>query len=603
VTPRRHYSDLALLGRLLQQAKAYWPHVGALLLLELAVAPLALLAPLPLKLVVDSGMGSEPVRGVLGMLLPAVATHSRENLVVSAAVLLVVIVLLSQLQALGSSALRAYSGEKLVLGFRSQLFRHVQRLSLSYHDTRGIADSMYRIQSDAPALQYVAVDWIIPFISSVVTLVTILYVTARLDWHLALVALVVTPVLVLASHAYRGRLRRQSGQVKTLETSAQSVLQEVLGAVRVVKAFGQEEREEQRFIHRSSEGIRARLRLILAEGRLGMVVSLTTGIGTALVLVIGTRHVWAGTLTLGELLLVMGYLGQLYTPLRTIGRKVASLQSHLASAERAFALLDEVPDVVERQHARPLARASGAVRFQNVSFAYGQERAALHDISFAVPSGSRVGITGATGAGKTTLVNLLTRFYDPTSGDILLDGIDLRDYKLSDLRQQFAIVLQEPVLFSNTIAENIAYARPGAGEAEIVAAAKAASAHEFIVSMPGGYQTLVGERGVRLSGGERQRVSLARAFLKDAPILILDEPTSSIDSETESAIMDATELLMGGRTSFMITHRSSTLAYCDQLLRIESGRLVQMESSDLTDGLCQLVLGVAPGAGSPVSDA
>jgi ATP-binding cassette subfamily B protein len=278
---------------------------------------------------------------------------------------------------------------------------------------------------------------------------------------------------------------------------------------------------------------------------------------------------------LGSLLLVVSYLGQLYTPLKTIGRKATSLQSHWVGLERAFSVLDQLRDVPENPNPRPLIRASGTVAFQHVSFAYEEGHPVLRDICFEVASGARVGISGRTGAGKTTLLSLLTRFYDPASGHILLDGVDVRDYRLVDLRSQFAIVLQEPVLFSTSIAENIAYARPGATEEEIVQAAKLADAHDFVLALPNGYQTVVGERGLRLSGGERQRVSLARAFLKDAPILLLDEPTSSVDTKTEAAIM-ATERLMRGRTTFMIAHRLSTLENCDVMLELEHGRLVQM---------------------------
>ena len=261
----------------------------------------------------------------------------------------------------------------------------------------------------------------------------------------------------------------------------------------------------------------------------------------------------------------------MYGPLKTLSRKVASIQGHLASLDRAFALLDEATEVPERAGARALARAIGSVTFQDVTFGYTPERAILQDISFELSAGTRLGISGTTGAGKTTLVNLLTRFYDPIEGQILLDGVDLRDYRLVDLRNQFAIVLQDPVLFSTTIGENIAYARPTASHADVEASARAANAHSFIADLPDGYDTMVGERGMRLSGGERQRISLARAFLKDAPILILDEPTSSVDTTTESLIMDAMERLMKGRTALMIAHRLSTLEHSDMRLHVEEG--------------------------------
>jgi ATP-binding cassette, subfamily B, bacterial len=362
------------------------------------------------------------------------------------------------------------------------------------------------------------------------------------------------------------------------------VVQEALAAVRVVKAFGQEDREQERFLRRASEGVWARIRVAFAEGRFGLLVGLTTAVGTAAVLFIGVRHVQTGALTLGELLLVMAYLALLYAPLQTISKGTATMQSSLAGAERAFLLLDEAPDVVERPNARSVLRVSGAVAFHNVSFTYDKGHPVLHKVSFEIRPGTRLGIMGMTGAGKTTLVSLLTRFYDPTAGQILLDGVDLREYKLADLRNQFAIVLQEPVLFSSSIAENIAYARPDASEEKIKEAAKAANANEFIVSLPNGFHTLVGERGMRLSGGERQRIALARAFLKDAPILVLDEPTSSVDVQTETAIIEAMERLMHGRTTFVITHRLSALKYCDELLRIENGRLVAITPAvSLTD--------------------
>jgi ATP-binding cassette subfamily B protein len=350
-----------------------------------------------------------------------------------------------------------------------------------------------------------------------------------------------------------------------------SIVQEALAAVRIVKAFGQEEREQQRFLHHSKESVWARIRIAFAEGGLGLLLGLTIAIGTAMVLFIGTRHVQAGLLSLGGLLMIMTYITQLYGPLEMLSSMVAHIQGSLASAQRAFVLLDELPDVVERQNAIPVDRSLGAVTFAAVSFAYNKNGPVLHDVSFQVAPGSRVGITGITGAGKTTLINLLTRFYDPTEGCILLDGKDLRDYRLAELRNQFSMVLQEPVLFSTSIAENIAYAKPGATEEEITGAAKAANAHDFIMGLSDGYDTLVGERGMRLSGGERQRISLARAFLKDAPILLLDEPTSALDSQTEAQILEALERLMIGRTTFIIAHRLSTIRNADKILILQDG--------------------------------
>jgi ATP-binding cassette subfamily B protein len=355
-----------------------------------------------------------------------------------------------------------------------------------------------------------------------------------------------------------------------------SVVQEVFGAVRVVMAFGQEEREHERFVRHSTHSMRGQMRVATIQGGFDLLMGTLIAVGTAAALVIGVTHVRAGMLTVGELLIVMAYLAQLYAPIDTISKKATVLQSSLASADRVLTLLDRMPDVVEQPDARPLDRAAGAVEFRDVSFAYENAHHVLEHVSFTIAPGTRVGIVGTTGAGKTTLINLLTRFYDPLAGQVMLDGADVRSYRLADLRNQFGIVLQDPVLFPRSIAENIAYARPSATEEEIVAAARAANAHDFIVQLPDGYQTLVGERGMRLSGGERQRISIARAFLRDAPILLLDEPTSSLDSATEAVIMEAMVRLMHGRTTFMIAHRLSTLSVCDVCLRLERGRPIEL---------------------------
>jgi ATP-binding cassette subfamily B protein len=276
---------------------------------------------------------------------------------------------------------------------------------------------------------------------------------------------------------------------------------------------------------------------------------------------------------------VLAYLAQLYEPMQTVSKKFTELQAGLAGAERAFKLLDELPEVQERPGARPLVKAAGSVEFRNVWFSYNPGQPVLKDVCFKAGRGTRIGIQGRTGAGKSTLISLLMRFYDPQAGEILLDGVDLREYRLSDLRNQFALVLQDTVLFSTSIAENISYGKPGASRDEIVEAAKRANAHDFISCLPEGYDTEVGERGMKLSGGERQRTSLARAFLRDAPVLILDEPTSAVDVKTEAAIMDAMERLMEGRTTLIIAHRLSTLEGCDLRLEMEHGRLWLQEES------------------------
>ena len=570
------YGTFGLYRRLLLEARPCRPHVVVLFLLGLAATPLALLLPVPIKITVDSILGSQPLPGFVEWMLPESMPRTVVPLLMFAAGFVIVVGFLTYLQQMLVWVLTTYTGERLVLNLRSKLFLHFQRLSLSYHDAKGSTDSLYRIQYDATGIQYFVIETMLPVLSSLVTVAGTLYVIWLIHWQLAVVALGVCPVLFLLTYSSHKPIRRRWLKVKEIESAAMSVVQEALSALRVVKAFGREEHEDRRFTDRSNLSVRGHTLVALMCAVIGLLVGLTTAVGTAAVLVIGVFHVQSGAVTLGELLVVLAYIAMLFKPLETLSNKFVEVQSALASAERTFTLLDRETDVPERPNARRIARAQGAIAFDDVSFGFGPERPALAGISFAVPAGARVGILGPTGAGKTTLVSLLFRFYDPAAGRILLDGADLRDYRLADLRNQIAIMLQEPVLFSASIADNIAYARPGASQDEVVAAAKAASAHDFITRLPQGYATPVGERGMMLSGGERQRISLARAFLRDAPILILDEPTSSVDVGTETLIMQATEELMRGRTTFMIAHRLGTLKGCDVLLRLEGGRLAEV---------------------------
>jgi ATP-binding cassette subfamily B protein len=589
MSAKRKQSDLALYRRLLFEARLYWPHIAGLFALALASTPLTLLSPLPLKIVVDSVLGPHELPAWLAWVFPASTQRSDWSVVLLVAGLIIFLALAKQLLDLVFAVLRSYTAEQLVLALRAKLFGHIHRLSLSYHDSAGTGSSTYRIQYDAPAIQWIMIDGFIPLVSSLVTLGAMIVVMARIDWSLAFVALTVVPILYIVSQIYNRRFKLQWHEAKNIDSSMLSVVDEVLSSMRVVKAFAQEDREQQRYVQSARRNLRKQIKLAFTGGSFGLIVGLVMATGTAAVLFLGVRAVQTGGMTLGDLILVMSYLALLYTPLHTLSMSASSLQGSLISAARVFELLDEAPEVIEKPHARPLVRARGHVDFENVSLAYNGARSALRGISFCIDAGSRVGIAGATGAGKSTLVTLLLRFYDPTSGRILLDGVDLRDYRLGDLRNQFAVVLQDPVLFSTSIAENIAYARPDASEKDIIAAAQAANADEFITGLPQGYETQVGERGVKLSGGERQRISLARAFVKNAPILILDEPTSSVDVRTEAGILEAMERLKQGRTTFMIAHRLTTLENCDMLLMLEHG-LLQTITSEVSTALRDLLV-------------
>jgi ATP-binding cassette, subfamily B, bacterial len=559
--------------RVLRQARPFWPQLGGIAALSIISAPLALLLPLPVKIAVDSVLGSGPLPAWLAWLKRDATTSSA---LVAAVGLLLAIAVINQIQALFAWYLQTCTAEGLVWDFRAQLLRHVQRLPMSFHDRAGAYDLAYRIQNDAASIQYIVIQGIIPVFTATCTLAAMMYVSVRMDLKLAWIAMSIAPVLALLTRKCSSIVRARSTMVKQLDSSAIAVVQEVLASIRVVKAFGQHEREEKRFVGQSNSRVLNQIKLATVQGWFNLLIGLTIALGSAAVLYVGVGHVHRGILTIGDLLVIIAYIAQMYEPLRLISTRTADLQSWIVSVDRAFDLLQERTEIEEATIPRSLARANGDVDFRGISFHYNNGRSGLRDISLHIPQGSRVGVIGTTGAGKTTLIHMLMRFYDPTEGEVRLDGVDLRDYRIADLRRQFAVVLQEPVLFNISIAENIAYGNPNASEEEILAAAQAAHCHEFILRQPQGYATVIGERGDRLSGGERQRIALARAFLRDAPILILDEPTSSIDVATEAEIMRATEELMRGRTTFMIAHRLSTLRLCDMVVRLEQGRVVEV---------------------------
>jgi ATP-binding cassette subfamily B protein len=566
--------------RVLRQAQPFWPQLAGIAALSMVSAPLALLLPLPVKIAVDSVLGSEPIPHWLRWTAQDLSTTSA---LVAAVGLLLGIALINQLQALLAWYLQTYTAEGLVWDFRAQLLRHVQRLPMSFHDRAGAYDLAYRLQNDAASIQYIVIQGIIPVFTALCTLAAMLYVSVRMDLKLAWIAMSIAPILALLTRKCSSIVRERSRTVKELDSSAISVVQEVLGSIRVVKAFGQHDREQERFVGRSSSRVKNQVRLAAVQGWFNLLIGLTIAAGSAAVLYVGVKHVNRGLLTIGDLLVVIAYIAQMYEPLRLISTRTADLQSWIVSIDRAFDLFKEHPEIEESPAPRRLEKAIGDVEFCNVWFEYSNGRSGLRGVSLSIPHGSRVGVIGTTGAGKTTLLHMLMRFYDPVQGEVRLDGVDLRQYRIPDLRRQFAVVLQEPVLFNISIAENIAYGEPSATEEQIFEAARAAHCHQFILNQPQGYATVIGERGDRLSGGERQRIALARAFLRDAPILILDEPTSSIDVNTEAEIMRATEELMQGRTTFMIAHRLSTLSLCDLVVRLEEGRVVEVSHRVVTD--------------------
>jgi len=579
----------------MKEMSGYRAHLTGIAVLGVVMAPLGLLLPLALKITADSYLNSQPLYPVLDALMPDALKEmeGRFGYLLFAVGLVILGVVATQILAFTKRLLGTYTREKLVLNLRMRLFGHVERLSLSYHDQEGPSESTFRIMMDTAVIPGLMLTGLIPSLQSFAYVVAISIVLVALSVKLALFVFLIAPLLLLISWPFGRSLRRQWHEIKTLDTSMLGRLQEVFSAVRLVKAFGKEQRETDQLLDLAERGLWAKFRVARTQGIFTALTALCTALGTVIFMILGARMVRGGELQLGELIMVGGLMIQFYSPLQMLVGLIASLQSSLASAERALNLLDKAPEVEERVDARPLDRARGAVEFRNVSFHYEEGQPVLQGVSFEVERGDRIGIAGRTGAGKTTLMNLLTRLYDPTEGQILLDGTDLRDIRLDDLRKQFAVVLQDPVLFKKSVAENINYAVPGATLEETVEAARLANVHDFILSMPEGYDTIVGERGQRLSGGERQRISLARAFLKDAPLLILDEPTSSVDMQTESTIMDAVQRLMKDRTTFIIAHRPSTLEICRKVLVLESGKVTAYAEPGSVTSLSELMVSTA----------
>ena len=575
----QQYSTLQIYRRMLAEARPYWGHVGVVLLMNLLSTPLKLLLPWPLAIAIDNVALGKPMSTGLQTVTNFLGIHGEAGLLAFTCVLLVAFTFLAYLNGLGIWIITTYTRENLLLQFRSKLLMHMQELPLTYHDTKGVTDSNYRVQYDAQSIEWIVLDGIQPFLTSAVTVLAMLYVTARIDWPLALVALAMAPMLFGLVRLWGRRLRRQWLSAKQLQSSAMSIVQESLGSLRLVKAFGTEDREQSRFTQQSVAGVRSQMQVAVSQGTFDLATGLVVAIGTATAMWIGVRHIQAGVISLGSFWLVWAYLGQLFAPLQLVGNKLSTLQGALASAERALVVLDEIPKVAEKPNAKPLDRATGQFAFEQVDFGYESSPLVLKHVNLNIQPGECVGIIGPTGAGKTTIAALLMRFYDPERGRIFLDGLDLRDYRLDDLRQQFSVVLQDPILFSTTISENIAYGKPSASHAEIEAAAEAANAHLFIRETEHGYDTQVGDRGMRFSGGERQRIALARAFLRNAPLLILDEPTSAVDLQTESLICEALGRLIQSRTTLLITHRPSLLQLCDCVWHLAGGEITPVDES------------------------
>jgi ATP-binding cassette subfamily B protein/subfamily B ATP-binding cassette protein MsbA len=575
---RPWFPEAAYIPRIAARVRPYSGLTLGCCAVLVATALVGLLVPWPLKILVDSVLEDGPLPGLLAGVLAPVAGDRHRLLIVVVAAGLVIAVAQNSLLVL-NNYIGSRLKERLILDFRSELFQHAQRLSLTFHDQQRTGDLMNRITYLSASLGSIVLAGP-PLLQSLVTLVGMFWIAFRLDALLALLSLTVVPFIYYSVGFYASHVDPRLRLVKGMEGQTMSIIHEAMAMLRVIVAFGREQHEYQRFRRQGEQALNARVRLTVDQTLFSLVVNTLTALGTALVLGFGAYRVLQRELTVGELLVIMAYIAAVYTPLQAISNTMGTLKDQLISAQMAFELLDIAPEIHDAPSAVDVDRVAGRIRFEHVHFAYESRAETLKGINLEARPGQVVAIVGPTGAGKTTLASLIPRFYDPSKGRITLDDRDLRDLTLSSLRRHISVVLQEPLLFSTTIAENIRYGRLDATDDEVVACARAANAQQFIEQLPHQYETTIGERGVQLSGGERQRIAVARAFLKNAPILILDEPTSSIDSKTEAVILDALDRLMIGRTAFIIAHRLSTVRHADLIVILDRGAVVEQGTHD-----------------------
>jgi ABC-type multidrug transport system fused ATPase/permease subunit len=561
---------MSIYRRILRYYRPFWPQTAVGLLFSLIGIGLNLLKPWPFKIIVDDILPNPKL---------ALVNHptfgSVSGLVLILCVALIAIQLLWGIANWITNYLFVKIGLQALLKLRTDLYSYLQSLSLKYHDARRSSDSSFRVAYDSQSIQTIYNKGFTGIFGSTITLVGTFAIMVQLDWQLALLSLAIVPLLLVTIYFFAHRIRRESTFIQEQESAVLAQAQEGLSSIRMVHAFGREQWEVRQFHQQAQQSLQANLRLTLTNVNSALVISTLMVFGTAAMYYVGTLHVLAGTLTLGSLLVFSAYLLMLYQPLESLTYTAWAMEGATAGAKRCFEVLDREDDVKDSPNAIAITETKGGIALQNVSFAYAQDRDVLHDIDLQIPANQIVALVGGTGAGKSTLLSLVPRFYDPTSGVVTLDGRDLRSITKKSLRAHIAIVLQDTLLFSTTVRENIAYGRPGATDEEIVDAAKRAQADDFIRQLPEGYESSVGERGGHLSVGQRQRIGIARAFLKNAPILLLDEPTSALDPTTEAAIMETIKELMRGRTTLIATHRLATIHRVDQIVVLERGRVVE----------------------------
>ncbi|HEX7723813.1 MAG TPA: ABC transporter ATP-binding protein [Pyrinomonadaceae bacterium] len=554
-----------------------YPHWGTLSLAFIAVLGESitdLLEPWPLKIVFDYVFGSKKMPDWLASIVSYIGTD-KFSILNFAVLAVIVIAIFGAVSSYFEKYLTTSVGQWVMHDLRRVLYSHIQRLSLSYHDQKRTGDLISRVTTDIDAVQSLISQVMLGMLVNVLTLGGMVIVMLYLNWAFTVIALLVAPALFFVVYHYTHRIKNASRAMRQQEGEVVSVLEEVLSSIRVVKAFAREDYEQRRFERESRESVEKALQARNFKAKLPPLVEIIVAAGTCLVLWYGARLVLTGALTSGELLVFLLYLGKMYKPMRELSKMTDTISKADVGWERIREVLENETQIRDLPGAKRAPRFKGKIEFDHVKFAYNGNQRVLDDVNLRIEPGQLVALVGPTGAGKTTIVSLLPRFYEISSGQIRIDYTDIRRFKQKSLREQISFVLQESLLFRATVAQNIAYGKPDATHEEIVRAARLANADEFIDRMPDGYETMIGERGMTLSGGQRQRITIARAIIRDSPILILDEPSAGLDAESEKLVFDALGNLMEGKTSIVIAHRLATVRRADVIFVIDEGRVVE----------------------------
>jgi subfamily B ATP-binding cassette protein MsbA len=561
--------------RITHLLRPHWVALGIALIAVVGESLTDLLEPWPLKVVFDYVLGAKPMHGWMAGFIRSVVGEDKLAILGFAAVAVIAIALIGAISNYTQNYFTTSVGQWVMHDLRRMLYHHIQRLSLAYHDRKRTGDLISRVTSDIDAIQNLISSVLLGMVVQLLTLAGMICVMLYLNWRFTLIALSVAPVLFLVVYSFTRRIKKASSAVRSQEGEVVSVLQEVLSSIRIVQAFTREGYEQRRFEQESMESVEMALRARSLKAKLAPLVQIIIAIGTCLVVWYGARLVLSGQLTSGALLVFFLYLGKMYKPMRELSKMTDAVSKAAVGFERVREVLETEAEGRNLKGARRAPPFKGQIEFEGVHLNYEQERPVLKDLSLKIEPGQVAALVGPTGAGKTSIISLIPRFYDASAGTVKVDGADVRSFKLKSLRRQISFVLQESLLFRASIWQNIAYGKPEATREEIIRAAQLANAHEFIEKMPEGYDTLVGERGVTLSGGQRQRIAIARAIIRDAPILILDEPSSGLDAASEELVFDALTRLMEGKTSIVIAHRLSTIRRADVIFVINDGHVVE----------------------------